>query len=101
MRMIGTIRSKSTSEIVAAGHGRGSAYEALEAQVPPGHVLLRAHFSMSAGVTTATGVIRADRTTSAQRSAFLTNERHSSCLRASRRLRTSSRGPARSTCKSS
>lgn len=62
MRLTGTIRPTSTSELVAAGHDRGSAYDALNAQVPPGHILLRAHFDMKGGVTTATGVIRPDRT---------------------------------------
>ncbi|MFB6611810.1 hypothetical protein ACFCVO_15885 [Agromyces sp. NPDC056379] len=62
MRLTGLIRPSSTADLVAAGHDRGSAYEALVAQVPPGHSLLRAHFDMAAGVTTATGVIRPDRT---------------------------------------
>lgn len=62
MRLTGTVRPTSTTELVAAGHDRSSAYEALAAQVPPGHILLRAYFDMKAGVTTGTGVIRADRT---------------------------------------
>jgi len=61
MRLIGTIRPTATTELVAEGHDRGSAYEALEALVPAGHELIQAHFSMKAGVTTARGTIRPDR----------------------------------------
>lgn len=61
MRLVGTIRPTATTELVAEGHDRGSAYEALEALVPAGHELVRAHFSMKNGVTTGTGVIRPDR----------------------------------------
>ncbi|MFF2493266.1 hypothetical protein [Agromyces sp. NPDC058064] len=62
MHLTGTIRPTTASEIVADGHDRGSAYDALSAQVPDGFELARAHFSMKAGTTTATGVIRAART---------------------------------------
>lgn len=62
MRLIGTIRPTATTELVAEGHDRGSAYEALEALVPAGHELIQAHFSMKSGVTTARGTIRPDRT---------------------------------------
>ncbi|MFD4111636.1 hypothetical protein ACFWWU_36595 [Streptomyces sp. NPDC058650] len=62
MRLTGTIRPNTTTELVASGHDRGSAYEALGAQVQSGHTLTRAHFAMKAGVTTATGEIRPDRT---------------------------------------
>ncbi len=61
MRLTGSIRPTATTELVAEGHDRGSAYEALEALVPAGHELVRAHFSMKDGVTTAIGVIRPDR----------------------------------------
>jgi len=62
MRITGSVRPTATSEIVAAGHDRGSAYAALAAQVPEGFELTRAHFAMKDGTTTATGVIRATRT---------------------------------------
>lgn len=58
MRLTGTIRPTLTTELEAAGHDRGSAYEALVALVPAGHELVRAHFSMSGGVTTGKGEIR-------------------------------------------
>ncbi|GAA2453125.1 hypothetical protein [Agromyces soli] len=61
MRLTGTIRPTATTELVAEGHDRGSAYDALVALVPAGHVLVQAHFSMKEGVTTAKGVIRPDR----------------------------------------
>ncbi len=61
MRLTGTIRPTATTELVAEGHDRGSAYDALLALVPAGHVLVQAHFSMKEGVTTATGVNRPDR----------------------------------------
>ena len=44
MRLTGTIRPNTTTELAAAGHDRGSAFDALSAQMPPGHVLTRAHF---------------------------------------------------------
>jgi len=62
MHLTGTIRPTATSELVAAGHDRGTAYQALTAQVPDGFELTRAHFAMKDGTTTATGVIRAVRT---------------------------------------
>lgn len=61
MRLIGSIRPTKTTKLEAAGHDRGSAYDALAELVPPGHELVQAHFSMKAGVTTGSGVIRPDR----------------------------------------
>lgn len=62
MRLIGNVRPIAANEIVAAGHDRGSAYDALSTQVPEGFDLIQAHFTMKDGVTTAKGVIRATRT---------------------------------------
>ncbi|MFE6966756.1 hypothetical protein ACFVAJ_16730 [Agromyces sp. NPDC057679] len=59
MQLIGSIRPKKTTSIKASGHDRGSAYQALAAEVPPGSELIQAHFSMKAGVTGSTGKHRA------------------------------------------
>jgi phosphotransferase system HPr-like phosphotransfer protein len=64
MRLIGSIRPTATTELVAEGNDRGSAYDALAALVPAGQELIQAHVSMKAGVTTARGVIRPNRTES-------------------------------------
>lgn len=61
MHLTGTMRPTSTVELVAEGHDRGSAYDALAAQVPAGQELVQAHFTMKDSVTTARGIIRSAR----------------------------------------
>jgi len=62
MHLTGAIRPTATNELVAADHDRGSAYAAVAALVPDGFELVRAHFAMKDGTTTATAEIRAVRT---------------------------------------
>lgn len=61
MKLIGAIRPTATSELVAEGHDRGSADEAVRELIPDGFEAVQVAFSMKAGITTATAKIRATR----------------------------------------